>query len=280
MEFDADGRLIGGSMMSGTIFAVDTSTGAVETIVEAPLGIADDLAISPDGLLAWTTTPLGIVHALNDDGSVRRIATGLPMINSINFSADGRLYAAQVTETTGNLYELDPAGERAPRIVVADLPGLNGFEITADDMLYGPLMYAGKVVRIDLASGEVTDVATGFERPVALNIDSRGRLYVVDMLSGELTRVNPDSGEQVTIARLAPPLDNLAISDDDLVYVSHQCRSGIEEVDPESGRTRIVAASSIGMAGAGLVTDLDGREVLIVPGLFCHSAVDVGNRRG
>jgi len=274
MEFDADGRLIGGSMMSGTIFYLDTETGQVETIVPAPHGLADDLAIGPDGLVVWTATPMGIVFARGTDGKIRTIAKGLPMINSINFSADGRLYAAQVTETTGHLYELDPEGIDAPRIVVADLPGLNGFEITSDDQLYGPLMHTGEIVRIDLATGDWTVVADGFEQPVAVNLDSRGRLYVVDFLTGALTRVDPDTGAQQLIAQLDPPVDNLAISSDDMIYVSHQCYNGIEEVNPETGAVRRVAAGSIGMPGNATLVERDGREVLIVPGLFCHSEID------
>ncbi len=162
MEFDADGDLIAGSMMNASVFHVDTETGAVETIVGPPRGVADDLAIGPDGTLVWTSTPFGIVHVLRPGGKVERLATDLPMINSINFTRDGRLFAAQVTVSGGNLYELDVAGQTEPRLVLEDLPGLNSFEIDDNNILFGPLQWGGKIIRIDLKTAAVEDVATGF----------------------------------------------------------------------------------------------------------------------
>jgi sugar lactone lactonase YvrE len=274
MHFNADGELIAGSMMGGTIFKLDVQSGAVETLVGPPRGIADDLTIGPDGLIVWTTMPLGIVHAMRPGGKVYKIATGLPLINSVYFTRDGRLFAAQVTEDTGNLYELDPSGEKPPRVALEGLAGLNGFEITDDDILYGPLMNAGTLIRIDLKTMAVTEVAGGFTRPVAVNLDSKGNIYVVDIVTGELTRVDPDSGAKEIVARLDPPIDNLAISDEDLVYVSHHCHGGVSEINPENGAVRQVAAGSIGMPGGGMIVERDGRETLFVTGLQCQSLID------
>ena len=238
MHFDADGRLIVGSMMGGTISKVNIETGAVETIVPSPLGIADDLAIGPDGQLVWTTMPMGIVHTLDSAGKVRKIATGLPLINSVYFTRDGRLFAAQVTETVGDLFELDPTGTEPPKVVMKDLQGLNGFDINNDDILFAPLMNAGKVVRIDLKTMELTEIADGFTRPSAVNLDSAGQIYVVDLVTGEVIRVDPETGAKTLIAQRVPPIDNLAISADDLIYVSHPCSDGIEEINPATGAVR------------------------------------------
>jgi sugar lactone lactonase YvrE len=274
MELDIDGRLVVGSMMSSTIYRVERATGAVEVLVPPPRGIADDLAIGPDGTLAWTSTPFGIVHVQRADGRIERLATNLPMINSINFTRDGRLFAAQVTENLGNLYEIDLVGGEPPRVVVADLPGLNGFEISDDDQLYGPLQWGGELVRIDLDSGRVTRIADGFTRPVAVNLDSNGQVYVLDYLDGDLLRVDPDSGEKTKVAKLSAPVDNLAISDEDLIYVSHPCSQGVEEVDPATAQVRQLAAGSIGFPGGAVLTQHAGREMLLVSGLFCQHWVD------
>jgi sugar lactone lactonase YvrE len=274
MELDADDRLVVGSMMSSTIYRIDRATGAVEVLVPPPRGIADDLAIGPDGTLAWTSTPFGIVHVQRADGRIERLAKNLPMINSINFTRDGRLFAAQVTENLGNLYEIDLAGGEPPRVVAADLPGLNGFEISDDNQLYGPLQWGGELVRIDLDSGKVTRIADGFTRPVAVNLDSKGQVYVLDYLDGDLMRVDPDSGEKTKVAKLSAPVDNLAISDEDLIYVSHPCTQGVEEVDPATGQVRQLAAGSIGFPGGAVLTQHAGREMLLVSGLFCQHWVD------
>ncbi len=90
MEFDKDGTFYVGSMMSGTVSKIDIKDGSVETIVRPPFGIADDLAISPDGTLVWTSMPMGIIRILNDDGKVSDLASNLPLINAVNFTKDGR----------------------------------------------------------------------------------------------------------------------------------------------------------------------------------------------
>ena len=274
MEFDADGNLIVGSMMSGSIRRVNVKTGEVESLIGPPEGLADDLAIGPDGTLVWTSMPMGIIHALRPGGRVEQLATDLPLINSINFSRDGRLFAAQVTQNLGTLYEIDMAAEAAPRPIVEGLAGLNGFEIDENDVLYGPLMWGGKIVSIDLESGEVTDVADGLTRPVAVNLDSQGNIYAVDYLSGEVIRIDPTTGAKQVIARSVPPIDNLAISDDDLIYISHACASGVEEIDPATGAIRSVARGSIGLPGGAVLVERNGRETLLVAGLLCQNFVD------
>jgi sugar lactone lactonase YvrE len=274
MDFDADGDLIAGSMMSASVFHVDTETGAVETIVGPPRGVADDLAIGPDGTLVWTSTPFGIVHVLRPGGKVERLATDLPMINSINFTRDGRLFAAQVTVSGGNLYELDVTGQTEPRLVLEDLPGLNSFEIDDNNILFGPLQWGGKIIRIDLKTAAVKDVATGFSRPVAVNFDSHGNLYAVDYLSGEIIRVDPESGSKQVVAKVNPPIDNLAIDRDDRVYIAQPCGNGIREVDVGTGTIRQVARGSIGMPGGAILMQRNGRETLLVAGMLCQNFID------
>jgi len=56
--------------------------------------------------------------------------------------------------------------------------------------------------------------------------------------------------------------------------VSHQCSDGIKEVNPVTGAVRQVAAGSIGLPGAGVITMRDGRETLLIPGMFCQTLID------
>ena len=64
--------------------------------------------------------------------------------------------------------------------------------LTKDHVLYGPLMYTGEIIRVDLTTGSVSHVAGGFPRPSAVNLDSHGLIYVVDYFTGEVTRVIVD----------------------------------------------------------------------------------------
>ncbi|MGI9309153.1 MAG: hypothetical protein ACR2P6_07815 [Gammaproteobacteria bacterium] len=277
MELDADGQLIVGSMMSATIVSINPDDFSVSLLVDAPRGIADDLAIGPDGTLVWTSTPFGIIHARRPGGEIETLAKNLPMINSINFSADGRLFAAQVTETTGNLYEIDLDGKRAPLVVVADLPGLNGFEIDAENILYGPLQWDHKVIRVDLNDASTSVLAEGFTRPVAVNLDSQGFVIALDYLDGDVFRIDPSSGDKELLVSLEPPVDNLAIDADDRIYVSHPCTNGVERIDPRTGEVEPIAVGSIGMPGGAQIVVRDGREQLLVAGLFCQHYIDLQN---
>ncbi len=274
MEFNADGDLIVASMAGQSLYKVDVATGAVEVLVGPPKGIADDIAIGPGGMLAWTSLPQGIVRGLAPSGQVQDLATGLPGINSINFSQDGRLFAAQFGPGGGNLYEIDTAGQAPPRLVKERIGSLNGFEINQDNILFGPLVQRGKVVRIDLDTGAMTEIASGLPQPTAVNLDAAGNIYVVDYFSHNVTRIDPKNGEKHVVATVDPPTDNLAISDSGLIYISHGCDNGIEEIDPSNGKVRTVIKGSIGRPAGAVLMNKDGRETLLVASMLCQNLID------
>ena len=58
--------------------------------------MADDIAFAPDGTMAWTGFLTGDVYSRKGDGPVKKLASGLPGINSLAFRRDGQLYATQV----------------------------------------------------------------------------------------------------------------------------------------------------------------------------------------
>ena len=137
LTFDADDRLLAGSVVGQAIYLVDTETGAVETFEPAPLGMADDLEYSEDGTLVWTSFLLGKTHSRSPGGEIVELASGLPGANSLAFRPDGRLFMTQVFAGDA-LWELGLDG-REPRLVAEGLGGLNGFDFGSDGGLYGPL---------------------------------------------------------------------------------------------------------------------------------------------
>ena len=74
-----------------------------------------------------------------------------------------------------------------------------------DDKLYGPRLFFNEVVRVDVDSGAVETVATGFQTPVALKFDSQDRLHVLDTGAGEVVRVDVESGAKRSWPRFARP---------------------------------------------------------------------------
>ncbi|MDH3512306.1 MAG: hypothetical protein OER85_15755, partial [Gammaproteobacteria bacterium] len=80
--------------------------------------------------------------------------------------------------------------------------------------------------------------------------------------------------EKTLVAQRVPPIDNLAISKEDLIYVSHPCSDGIEEINPVTGEVRQIVAGSIGLPGAGVLLERDSRETLVIPGMLCQNLID------
>jgi sugar lactone lactonase YvrE len=236
LGIDNTGRLFAGSVAGAALYEVDRNNGTAKIAIPAPEGMADDIAFAPDGTMAWTGFLTGDLYARKGDGPIKKLASGLPGINSLAFRKDGRLYATQVFLGDA-LYEIDVDGAKPPRKIMEKMGGLNGFEFGPDDMLYGPLWFKGQVAKVNVDKGELTVIADGFKIPAAVNFDSKGNLWVVDTALGQLVRVDPKTGAKKMVAQLKTSLDNLAIDDKDHIFVSNMADNGIQELDAETGGT-------------------------------------------
>lgn len=273
LGIDPAGRLLAGSVVGQSLSLVDRESGSVSPLVGPPVGMADDVAFGPDGEIAWTAYLVGELRIRNAAGEIRTVASGLPGLNSLAYTDDGRLFATQVFMGDA-LYEIDRSGEQPPRKIIEGMGGLNGFEFGPDGDLYGPLWFKGEVVRVNVDSGEITTVADGFQIPAAVNFDGQGRLYVVDSATGELLRVTPGRSEKVRVAQLSPSLDNLAIDKKSgLIYVSNMADNSIQEVDLADGRvrdlvrTRLAAPSGLAIVG----------DQLHIADTFAYRVMDTGS---
>ena len=247
LGIDKSGRLFAGSVAGAALYEVDRNNGTAKIAVPSPEGMSDDIAFAPDGTMAWTAFLTGDLYSRKGDGPVKKLASGLPGINSLAFRKDGRLYATQVFLGDA-LYEIDVEGVKPPRKIMEKMGGLNGFEFGPDDMLYGPLWFKGQVAKVDVDKAELSVVADGFKIPAAVNFDSKGNLWVVDTALGQLVRVDPKTGAKKMVAQLKPSLDNLAIDDKDRIFVSNMADNGIQEVDPETGAAKQVIIRQAGAA--------------------------------
>ncbi len=262
MTLGPDGMLYVGSVFSQSIYRIDVTTGKVTIAVGAPDGEADDVAFGPDGTMVWTAMPSGEIRALQKDGSIVVVASGLPLINPIDFTTDGRLFAGQIG--FDRLHEFDVTGETAPRLVAEGIGHLNSFEITDDDELYGPLSEIGTVARVDIETGEVSPVVEGHEMMSAVNLDSTGLIYAVEWAGGRIWRIDPATGDADVVTRLEPPLDNLAIGSDDSIYVTQPARSAVVRIDPASGETSDLVPGNFSMPSGLTLVSHEGREALVV----------------
>ncbi len=256
LAFDAEDNLYAGSVVGQTIDRVNAETGEVTNFVARPEGMADDIAFASDGTMAWTSILTGEVRVRYPDGTQAVLASGLPGANSLDFTPDDTLYVTQVFFGDG-LWRMHPKARIAPVQIAADLGGLNGFEIGADGMIYGPIWFKGVIARVDPATGAQTVVADGFRIPAAANFGPDGKLYAIDTATGELWRIDVASGEKSVVTTLLPALDNLAIRADGMIFVSNMADNSIEEVDPATGASRVIVKGALATTG-GIAMAPDG----------------------
>lgn len=272
MAFGRDGKLYVGSVVGASIVRIDVARGAIEEAVAAPDGEADDVAVGPDGTLAWTALLSGEVRARRLTGEMKVLARDLPGINPIAF-VGARLYAGQMPPAD-TLLALDVSGKTPPRVVGRDYGGINAFVDDLNGGLYIPMMTKGAIGRVDLATGQARTVADGLGQPAAVKRDAHGGLATIDWATGRIYYVNPDTGETKRLGVVDPPLDNLVIGPDDTIYVSRPSDNAIIALNPETGAQRVVTRSALAAPGGVAVVMQAGKPTLLVADLFGYRAVD------
>ncbi|MCY3965010.1 MAG: hypothetical protein OXG83_08225 [Acidobacteria bacterium] len=275
--FGPDGALYLTSVVTPAVARIDPESGEIldnwglDDGAQSP----DDLAFGPDGSVYWTDISNGDVTMRTPTGETRVVASPGVGVNPITFSDDGRLFVSQCFMDT-NLFELDPAGEQEPRLIRDDLGpgcGLNGMDWgSADGKLYGPRWFRGEVVRVDVDSGEMETVASGFEVPAAVKFNSEGVLHVLDSLRGEVVRVDGDGGKEV-VAQVQPGLDNFAFDADDRLFISSFADGFIvEALSPEENR--MVLAGGLNMPGGVALIGSGDATRLVVADFFALRQLD------
>jgi sugar lactone lactonase YvrE len=263
MKVGPDGALYAGDILGLTIWRIDLRSGAATPFVPAPLGMADDLAFSAAGVMAWTHILDGRVYSRTPDGKIHLIATGLPGINSIGFGRGGQLYATQIGGAD-RLLELDPNGARPARLLLDGIGGLNGFQIDSHNVLWGPEGKRGNIVRIDLDTLQRSVVATGFIWPTGVALDSHGVPFVSDLTAGTLSRIDRVNGRKTLVHQFLPGIDNLTIGPDDRIYVSSPGDNSIYRVNPASGAVEALRRGQLSVPGGVAVgPGRDGSQVFV-----------------
>jgi sugar lactone lactonase YvrE len=267
LRFDDEGRLYATSVIGQSIFRLDPATGAIARFVGPPEGMADDLAFAADGTLVWTAIEDGIIYAKPPDGPIRRVVDNRKGVNAISFSPDRkRLYFSLVFYGDA-LYELYLDDSQPPRLIADNLGGLNAFQVGEDGMIYGPLMFGGRVVRIDPDTAEIATISSDFSSPGALKLDFKGNAYVLD--GSSLKRLDLSSGAITASVDLPADADNLAIDSNGGVLVSMAAPNSIARVDVDAGTLRYVVRPSALNSPTGLAVANDGStETVYVGDLF------------
>lgn len=288
LAFNKDDQLFAGSVIGQAIYRVQVDSGEVDRLIEPPVGMADDIAFAEDGSMAWTAFLLGKVYLRRGNKTIE-IANGMAGPNSLAFGKDGRLFVSEVFLGDA-LYEIDIKNVDKPefksiaradlRRIAEKLGGLNGFEINKDDgFLYGPLWFKGQAVKINVDSGAVEVIASGFTTPAAANIDpqSRDDLYVIDAANGSVWKVSLTSKVKRLVATLRSGLDNLAFDSRGRLFVTSMTDNGIYLVDKVTGAARTIVEGKLAIPADLAVASDNGKDTVHVADVFSYRAVDGGS---
>ncbi|MDI1283483.1 MAG: SMP-30/gluconolactonase/LRE family protein [Reyranella sp.] len=286
LAFNKDDQLFAGSVIGQTLYRVQVDSGEVDRVIDAPTGMADDIAFADDGTMAWTAFLLGKVYIRKPNGKTIEVANGMSGPNSIAFGKDGRLFVSEVFLGDA-LYEIDLKNVDKPdfkpfpraelRKVAEKMGGLNGFEIHRDDgFLYGPLWFKGEVVKINLETGAIEVIASGFKIPAAANLDPQNRdnLYVVDTGTGGVWSVSLTSKAKRLVASMKPGLDNLAFDSRGRLFVTSMTDNGIYLVDKHTGAAKTIVEGKLAVPSDLAVTTEGGKETVHVADVFSYRTVD------
>lgn len=245
MYFDLENNLYVANAWGRTITKMDPETGEILQRLGSGDSVLfpDDLIVDDDGSLYWTDPGLGAVFRRLPDGTTFPVATGFPFANPITISDDGRLFFAQCFESESNgIFEADPNGTSAPTTIRDGDVGCasNGMDWW-DGALFGPRLFEGRIVRVDVDTGDLTDVTTGWGFPSAVKFNSHGELHAVNPGNGELAKIDVATGDREVIAQFPFAWsDNLAFDANDRLYVSSATDGAVLEVLP-NGSLRTVS---------------------------------------
>ena len=255
MKIGPDGRLYVAQAFGSQLSALDTTSGAVQTVI--PVGSVvvapDDLAVDSRGVMYITEVMSERVSARSPDGKLRVIAENVPVANGITSHGD-RIFMDEM-RPDGRLLELYTDG-RAPRVVAEHLNFPNALAMGPDNCLYFPQVVDGEIWRVPVAGGSAERFMSGLAFPTAVKFSPRGELYTTEAASGEVTRIDLHSRARTAVAKVRPGIDNFAFSPDGRLFISHFVDGGVAEID-SAGRERVLVAP--GMLGPfGLACGSDG----------------------
>lgn len=248
MFFDADNHLYVANVFGQTISLLDPETGEIlEQLGAADLVFfPDDVTVGADGSLYWTDPGVGSVFRRLPGGPSFNLVpfTAFPNANPLTLSDDGRLFFGQCYNAppeTNGIFEVDPNGSMVTRdIRTGDLGCASNGMDWWDGALYSPRVFEGRVVKVDIDTGDLTDVTVGWGVPIAVKFNSQGELYAANQGNGEVVRIDlddPDLAHNREVVAQLPTawLDNLAFDANDRLFVSSFSNGTVLEILPGGG---------------------------------------------
>jgi sugar lactone lactonase YvrE len=231
-----DGALYVVHTAIGTTTRIDLKTMKATNFVPPYAGtfITDDITSDDKGNFYSTgTTPIvGEIYRIDKNGMKTVIAKGLLAPNGIQYNKrTGRLFTSECFQAN-RVFELDPMGVKEPRLLVKEnviaVPEGFDFDPDTNDLII-PDMGTGKILRVNPDTGAITTIAEKFVAPMAVKVGPDKMAYFPELF-GTVYRLSLDGQKREKLAQLPPGLDNLAITPEGRLFITHYWDATVYEV--------------------------------------------------
>ncbi|NWJ48670.1 MAG: hypothetical protein HXX08_22650 [Chloroflexi bacterium] len=274
-----NGLLYIASVFGSEIVVMNPYSGQIVKRLGQEYGVQtpDDLVFGPDGSLYWTSLFTGEVGKLAPDGVTHSIvATNLPGANAIAFTRDFKRLFVSADFFGNGLYEIDPTGANTTPIDILKFPEygvpnvageMNAMAFGADGYLYGPMYNKGRVVKVNVATKEITTVLELPQpgiNPAAVKFDSQERLNIVTSNPNQVIRLNLHNMQQEVLANPVSGIDNLAFDSHGRLFISDASGGSISEILKNKQLREVSPAGMMAAGGVAVLPGKDGHDRVFV----------------
>lgn len=260
-----DGALYIAQAMGGQISRIDINTSELSVAVPQGIGMTgcDDATMAANGTFYTTEPGVGFVGKVRD-GIHSHLPWELPDVNGIAMDLDRKRLFVNEFREGGRLMELDPEGKREPDVLLDGLSYGNAFDMGPDGQLYFPQVGRGEVWCYNLGKRSAKLLAEGFDTNVAVKSLSDGNLVVLNSGNGRIELVSPDGKKRELLIEVEPGMDNIAITEDDRIFISHYVSGAISEIT--HGRRRVLSPPAL-LGPFGVAYEPQQQQAYLADGL-------------
>ncbi len=264
VRFGPGGNLYVCALGAG-IAVLDLSRGQMVDLIGPERGVngPEDVNFGPDGSMYWSQMFSGELGRMAPDGTVTTQLIG-PGVNSIVFSADGRMY---VTEPwfTDTLYEVDPTFLEPPELLAQGIGGLKNPEFGPDGLMYGALSHVGRVVKIDVdvVPPLVVTIADDITGPFNVKFGPDGMLYVLERSGFTVQCMDPVTGSHSTYVEFPFGPDSIAFAPTGALFATSYTDGVVAVVMPDSTVQTVVPGGLTIPSGIAVKPRADGESVYV-----------------
>lgn len=247
-KFDAAGRLVTISSITGEIIAIDLQSRSRTVIATLAPGL-DNVACHPDGRMFTSHFISGQITAVDPGGGQVLISPpGLIGPAGITVTAGGQVITADLL----GLISIGTDGDPATVATLLD-PGFPGVVrgLTAGP---GAVLYmtttGGAIAAYDAGQGKSETLADGYDELMGIAVDADGNVFAAEAGAGRVIRIPPGRPAETVATGLGRPT-GVAVDGDGACFVADAETGQIVAIGAGRARTPAPFRTPEGIAAAG-----------------------------